>query len=371
MSSLRHALWPRALRVASTPASRRRRAPFASTPSSSTAVDPQPFVSAVPNLARTNWFPGHMAKTLRQLERQLPSVDAVIEVRDARIPLTAVNHQFDAMVRRFHKPRLVVFTKSDLADPRSREAVQRRLLYDSGSSAPSRIFVPTPSAYTVATNSKGAARLIKKASEGVRMRFKSSAAMMLIVGMPNAGKSTLINSLRSLAIRGNGQGNKKGRSNDRSAGGTGRRMRRRSRVAKTGDQPGVTKSVTSIQVSSDPTVFVLDTPGIMVPRVDNVETGLKLALTGALPERVVSVDAVADYLHYVLRTQPRRALAPNVWDILGMEEGRDKPPDSVQHMLDSVAQRYGKNPLTEDAARVCIRSFQRGLLGKITLDSLD
>ena len=134
---------------------------------------------------------------------------------------------------------------------------------------------------------------------------------------------------------------------------------------------GVTKSVTSIQVSSDPTVFVLDTPGIMVPRVDDVETGLKLALTGALPERVVSVEAVVDYLHYVLRTQPRRALAPGVWDVLGMEEGRDKPPDSVQHMLDSVARRYGKNPQTEDAARVCIRSFQKCLLGKITLDSLD
>jgi ribosome biogenesis GTPase A len=311
-----------------------------------------------------------MAKTLRQLERQLPTVNAIIEVRDARIPLTSVNHQFDAMVRRFHKPRLVVFTKSDLADPRSREAMQRRLLYDSGAT-PSRAFVSTPSAYTVATNSKGAARLIKKASEGVRMRFKSSAAMMLIVGMPNAGKSTLINSLRSQAIRGGGRGNKKSRSNDRSAGGTGRRMRKRSRVAKTGDEPGVTKSVTSIQVSSDPTVFVLDTPGIMVPRVDDVETGLKLALTGALPERVVSVEAVVDYLHYVLRTQPRRALAPGVWDVLGMEEGRDKPPDSVQHMLDSVARRYGKNPQTEDAARFCIRSFQKGLLGKITLDSLD
>eukprot|EP00946_MAST-07B_sp_MAST-7B-sp1_P004239 g4239.t1 len=301
-----------------------------------------------------------MAKTLRQLEHQLPSVDAVIEVRDARIPLTAVNHQFDSMVRRFHKPRLVVFTKSDLADPASRDAIQRHLLYDS---------VPSSrSAYTVATKAKGAARLVKKATEGVRMRFKSSAAMMLIVGMPNAGKSTLINSLRSQAVRTSHHQRKRGTVYK---GSTGRPMRKRSRVAKTGDQPGVTKSVSSIQVSSEPNVFVLDTPGIMVPRVDNIETGLKLALTGALPERVVSLDAVVDYLYYVLRTQPRKSLAPNVWDVLGMEEGRDRPPDSMQHMLDSVARRYGKNPATDDAARVCIRSFQKGLLGKITLDSLE
>ena len=169
----------------------------------------------------TNWFLGHMAKTLRQLEHQLPSVDAVIEVRDARIPLTAVNHQFDSMVRRFHKPRLVVFTKSDLADPASRDAIQRHLLYDS---------VPSSrSAYTVATKAKGAARLVKKATEGVRMRFKSSAAMMLIVGMPNAGKSTLINSLRSQAVRTSHHQRKRGTVYK---GSTGRPMRKRSRVAK-------------------------------------------------------------------------------------------------------------------------------------------
>lgn len=315
------------------------------------------FVSSVPNLAKTNWFPGHMAKTLRQLETQLPSVDAIIEVRDARIPLSATNYQFDSIVRQRSKPRLVVFTKSDLADPSSREAFRRHLLHDSSS--------PSRSAYTIATNSKGAARLIKKASEGVRMRFKNSAAMMLIVGMPNAGKSTLINSLRSQAIRSGHSHRRRGR-----AGGTGRRMRKRSRVAKVGDQPGITKSVSSIQVSSEPAVFVLDTPGIMVPRVDDVETGLKLALTGALPERVVSLEAVVDYLHFVLRTQPRKCLSHDVWNILGMEDGRDRPPDSVQHMLESVAKRYGKNPQTDDPARVCIRSFQKGLLGKITLDSV-
>jgi ribosome biogenesis GTPase A len=300
------------------------------------------FVSSTPQLARLNWFPGHMTKALRHIDHQLSSVNAVIEIRDARIPFSSANHQFDEMVQERKKPRFVVFTKSDLSDMASRKSIQNMLLEEHGIS----------STHTIATRPTHIKKIIKKSVENVNMKFKMSAALLLVVGMPNAGKSTLINTLRTGAV----------------SGGKGGKGKRKSRVAKTGSIPGITRQVSSIQVVNKPAIFVLDTPGIMVPRIDNIEVGLKLGLTGALPEKVIDSETMVEYLLWVLNREynegTKSCLSKKCWDILGVSG----PTLDVHYVLDKVAMRYGKNSATNDPALFCLSSYRKGLLGHICLD---
>lgn len=317
----------------------------ATTTSTTTATTTAPpFVSSTPQLAKLNWFPGHMAKALRHIDHQLSSVNAVIEIRDARIPFSSANHQFDEMVRERNKPRSIVFTKSDLTDAASRHHVQRHLLKERGVS----------SIYTNATRSTHVKKIIQTSVKHVNMKFKMSAALLLVVGMPNAGKSTLINTLRTGAVR-----SEKGKK------GTGKR---KSRVAATGALPGMTRQVSSIQVVNDPAVYVLDTPGIMVPRVNDTETGLKLGLTGALPDKVIDAETMVEYLLWVLHREynegTHSCLSKKCWDILGVTG----PTLDVHHVLDKVAMRYGKNAATDDPALYCLSQYRKGLLGHMCLD---
>ena len=310
-----------------------------------------PFVSSTPQLTKLSWFPGHMVKALRQIEEGLSSVDAIIEIRDARIPISSANHQFDAMVRARNKPRHVVFTKSDLADLSSRLAVQRYLL-DNGMS----------STYTIATKTTHIKKIMTKSVQNVNMKFKMSAALLLVVGMPNAGKSTLINTLRTKAVGGKNKNKNKGAA----TGGN----KKRSRVAATGALPGITRQVRSIQVVTDPAVYVIDTPGIMVPHVDDFEIGLKLGLTGALPEKVLDMETMVEYLLWVLKREDEMGtdscLSKKCWNLLGSKSGL--PTYDVRSVLDNVADRYGKNELTDDPAKFIISMYRKGLLGNICLD---
>jgi mitochondrial GTPase 1 len=310
-----------------------------------------PFISSTPQLAKLNWFPGHMAKALRTIDNQLSTVDAVIEIRDARIPISSANFQFDAMVHERNKPRHVVFTKSDLTDMSSRLAVQHALAARGMSST-----------YTVATKPTHVKKIMAKSVENVKMKFKMSAALLLVVGMPNAGKSTLINTLRTRAVHSGGR-RKKG-SGSSSSG------MKRSRVAATGALPGITRQVSCIQVVNNPAVYVLDTPGIMVPRVDDFEIGLKLGLTGALPEKVLDAETIVEYLLWILKREyelgTKSNLSKKCWHILGVNQ----PTADVRTVLESVADRYGKNPSTDDPAKVCIAAYRKGLLGSMCLDKL-
>lgn len=221
------------------------------------------------------WFPGHMSRARRQIEEQLKLIDVVIELLDARIPLASRNPMIRSIVR--NKPRLVLLNKADLADAevtkqwvdyfREEEKLEALPVDLSGNVSPAKAIIP-------ACRRLLADKLEARRRKGINLR----AFRALIVGIPNVGKSTLIN-----------------------------RLARRSAAA-TGDRPGVTKAQMWIKVQDE--MELLDTPGILWPKFDDQETGYKLAATGAIREEILNLEDVAHYaLVEMIRHYPDRLLA--------------------------------------------------------------
>ncbi len=314
-----------------------------------TAEQEHVWTDHVPGNAPVNWFPGHMVTAQRQIREKLSASDVVIEIRDARAPIASVNDAFEQMVQSHKKPHFVIFSKSDLVSRQQLKSVAAATNGGGPRFAMSSF---------IDCRSKAQVRgLISNAASEVRQRFKTSAAVLLIVGMPNVGKSTLINTLRSLEAR---PANVRSRRSH-----AGRRGKtRRSHVAITGARPGVTKNVSSIRVSDTPAIYVVDTPGVMVPRISSIETGLKLALVGAVPDKVLDMRAISAYLLHVMISQK---VTPAWWERLGLNGAE---PRSLDVFLERVAQRYGRQSLDE-AAQIFVRHFRDGKLGRIMLDPVD
>lgn len=204
------------------------------------------------------WFPGHMAKARREVSEQLKLVDVVFELVDARIPYSSRNPMIDEVIK--DKPRVVLLNKMDMANLNETKKWMQ--------------FFEDKGFYPVLIDSKNGKNLsqVTKAAEIVtqekfdRMRQKGlrpRAIRAMIVGIPNVGKSTLINRLAKKTI------------------------------AKTGNMPGVTKKQQWIKVGK--TLELLDTPGILWPKFEDQTVGKKLSLTGAIKDSIVHLDEVAIY----------------------------------------------------------------------------
>ena len=220
------------------------------------------------------WFPGHMAKARRQVTENLKLVDIIFELIDARLPLSSRNPMIDEVINQ--KTRLLILNKADMADE---QETRRWVQYfaDRGHKA-------------VAINSlegKGLQQVTKAAQELLQEKFdrmkargmKPRAIRAMIVGIPNVGKSTLINRLA------------------------------KKNIAKTGNTPGVTKSQQWIKFGKE--LELLDTPGILWPKFEDQEVGYKLALTGAIKDTIMNMEELAVYglrflsVHYPTRMAER------------------------------------------------------------------
>ncbi|XP_024982190.1 short integuments 2, mitochondrial isoform X2 [Cynara cardunculus var. scolymus] len=193
-----------------------------------------------------NWFPGHMAAATRAINARLKLADLVIEVRDSRIPLSSANQ--DLQPRLSTKLRVIALNKKDLANPN-----------------------------------------IMHLLELVELKLKEKIAkeptlIVMVVGVPNVGKSALINCIHQVASSRFPAQEKKKR-------------------AKVGPLPGVTQDIAGFKIALRPSIYVLDTPGVLVPTIPDIETGLKLALTGSVKDSVVGEERIAQYLLAVLNTR--------------------------------------------------------------------
>ena len=205
-----------------------------------------------------NWFPGHMAKARREVEENLKKVDVVIEILDARIPYSSHNPMMDEITQ--HKPRVVILNKMDMADQSETDKWISRLKAEGK--------------YPVAIMGRShqiigkIEPLAKAATEEIFKRMESKginkrAIRAMIIGIPNVGKSTVINNIA------------------------------KKKIAKTGNTPGVTKAQQWIKAGKN--MELLDTPGILWPKFEDETVGKKLSLTGAIKDSVVPLDEVAIY----------------------------------------------------------------------------
>ena len=284
------------------------------------------------------WYPGHMTKTRRQIEADLKYVDMVVELVDARIPVSSRNPDIDAICS--GKPRLVILNRADQADPQMtrawRDCFQRQgfaaLEADSKSG-------------------QGAGRLAAAAREALKDQIAKwrergqvgRPIRAMIVGVPNVGKSTFINKAA------------------------------KKKVAKAGDRPGVTRGKQWIHVESG--MDLLDTPGILWPKFEDERTGMYLAFTGAVKDEIMDTETLGCHLMALLGERYPEALMRGYK--LSELPARQEEENDVSYgcrLLQAAAQRRGMRISggeldTERMARVLLDEFRGGKLGRFTLET--
>lgn len=276
---------------------------------------------------KIQWYPGHMAKAKRLLREQLRLVDIVLEIRDARIPMSSANPELDGLLG--NKKRLLILNKKDLADPVSTNMwldyfKKENIMAIALSARPNEAKKLVPLIEKIVSEDQ--ARRTKK---GMRPRAKRA----MVVGIPNVGKSSLINSII-------------GRSS-----------------ARTGNKPGVTKGNQWVRIK--PGLELLDTPGLLWPKFISPETGFFLAATGAIKEEVFDVVNVAErLLEFLEEKHP---------DILNKSYG-DLPENLVAHeLLLELGEKWGflmsGGKVDREKAGVrFLQEFRNGKLGCLSLE---
>lgn len=273
------------------------------------------------------WYPGHMTKAKREMQEDLKLIDLIIELVDARIPLSSRNPDIDELGK--NKARLILLNKSDLADER----------YNEQWSA----YFQKKGFYVVKVNAKSGAGL--KSIQGViqeackakierdrRRGIKNRPIRAMVVGIPNVGKSTFINSYAGKAC------------------------------AKTGNKPGVTKGKQWIRLNK--TLELLDTPGILWPKFEDQEVGKRLAFIGSIKDEILNLEELSlELLDYIRTNYP---------GLLNTRYGIEEEGTPVS-LLEAVADKRkclirGQEIDYAKAAGIVMEEFRNGKIGRITLE---
>ncbi|GAM18141.1 hypothetical protein SAMD00019534_013160, partial [Acytostelium subglobosum LB1] len=316
---------------------------------------------------KINWFPGHMIKAAKQLRESINKVDVVLEIRDARAPISSGNPLLYDILKQWKdqdglKSHFIVFNKADLSNHNLQSRIKSHFEQSSTSSSslplsPSELNHQVRVAFTQSSSKQNSAatqhsshprhpyQVIKQSVQyhnDMLSKLQQSNATpasaapvstswidpsklkreinMLVIGVPNVGKSSLINAIRTAC--------------------------KLTKAAKTGALPGVTRQFSGFRVSDDPPAFLVDTPGIMIPGVqEDNERALKLALIGAISEKGVSNQDVADYLLFKLNQLNNTTYVK----LLDIPDGQ--PTDRISELLEHVCrhQKFYQTSKTGDA----------------------
>ena len=274
------------------------------------------------------WYPGHMTKTRRQIEADLKQVDAVCEIVDARIPMSSRNPDIDSICA--GKPRIIVLNRMDLADP----AATKRWAAFFRSKGYAVLATDCKSRKGIADFTPAARAACKEKLERDAARGMNRPLRIMIVGIPNVGKSTLINQISG----------RKG--------------------AKAENRPGVTRGKQWVTVDNG--LLLLDTPGILWPKFEDPEVGMMLAYTGAVKEGVIDLEELACRLMELLHKFYPQTL---------QERYKVEAPAGTPgwELLEMAGRKRGfllarGEVHTERMAKVLIDEYRSGKLGKFTLE---
>lgn len=278
-----------------------------------------------------NWYPGHMAKAKKLIQENLKVIDVVIELVDARIPMSSTNPMIKSLIG--DKPSLLVLNKADLADP---QVLQEWIAY-----------YRSQGRQVLALNSKGG-KGVKQLIARVRQLaapklerwkargLKNRAVRTMILGIPNVGKSTLINKLS------------------------------RRNAAKTADKPGETKGKQWVHIGNQ--LDLLDTPGVLWPKLENQTSAWRLAATGAISDTVFDMETVMSQLIRQLTAQYPQALQER----FKLSELSDDPLVTIQ----AIGQKRGcliagGQVDLEKTYKLILKEYREGKIGLLSLDHVD
>lgn len=289
------------------------------------------------------WYPGHMTKAKRMMQENVRLVDLVIEILDARVPLSSRNPDVDQLAQ--GKQRMIILSKADLADP---ELTAEYVNYFTKK----KIEAIALDARTRKANTqimKALSKITKEKKERDQKRgIRNRPVRAMICGIPNVGKSTFINSLS-------------GRSS-----------------AKTGNRPGVTKGKQWISFAG---LELLDTPGILWPKFEDQNVGVRLALVGSIRDEILDEEDLARrLLEILLRRYPsllrdRYFVSDDAKDAVEIPEQSEYNDRELHEILVQIAAvrnllRSGAEPDPVRAAHLLLDDFRSGRIGRITLDEL-
>ena len=275
------------------------------------------------------WFPGHMSKTRRLIQKNIKLIDVVVEILDARIPLSGRNSNFDDILR--GKPRLIVLNKYDLADKK----VTDMWISEYAKKGIKVIPISCSTGYGINKIPAAAKELLKERLERDKNKGMTRSVKIMMVGIPNVGKSTLINRLVGKA------------------------------KTETGDRPGVTKTQQWVRIRED--IELLDTPGLLPPKFEDQNLAKNRAYTGAIKDEIINTELLSYSLLEYLRDNYNEELC-----------ARYKLTDDISKMkgyeiLEYIGKKRGFKISggevdMERAANIVMDEFRSSKIGNITLE---
>ena len=269
------------------------------------------------------WYPGHMHKATKEIARSLSSIDVIIEILDARAPHSSSNPVIDRIVK--EKPVIKLLNKSDLSDPYHTQKWQQ---YFNKSEYQNSIAINA-----MTSESKNEiVNLISKLSE----RKEGKNTLTMVVGIPNVGKSSVINMLAG------------------------------KKIAKTGNEPAITKGQQKINLRNG--IMLIDTPGILWPKIEDAESGLKLAALGSIRNTAVGYDEIAIYIiKFLMQKYPDYLKARYKIDLLSQDE---------HEIIELLAKKRGclskggKIDLTK-ISEIIVDELRTGIFGQISFENTE
>lgn len=274
------------------------------------------------------WYPGHMAKTRRLIEENLKFIDVVVEILDARIPFSGRNPNFDDIIR--NKPRLLVMNKADLAD----KELTKAWIEAYKKSGLTVIPISCATGEGINRVTSQARALIQDKIDREKEKGRNRTLKIMMVGIPNVGKSSLINRLIGKAS------------------------------TKTGDRPGVTRGKQWLRLKGD--IELLDTPGILPPKFEDQEVAKRLAYTGAIKDEIMNTELLSYSLCEFLRDNyPNLLCARYKLDSVGGLEGHE--------ILEKIGKKRGfvisgGETDMERAANMLLDELRASKIGNISLE---
>lgn len=274
-----------------------------------------------------NWYPGHMKKTIEDIEKKLKLVDFVIEIIDSRIPFSSRNPLFDDLFK--NKKRLLIFNKSDLSDPKLNDEWMEKITDENNFAISYNAMKPNVNLVVKKSEELMADEIKKYEDKGLN----KGPLRAMIVGIPNSGKSTFINSISG------------------------------TKSARTGNRPGVTKTNQWIKIHSK--LHLLDTPGVLWPKFEE-KVGLNLAFTGAIKDEIMDRETLALKLIGKLKKIAPAALEER-YKLSNIED-----KEAIE-IMDEIGKNRGalmRGGLIdyEKVSGIILDEFRKGTLGRITLE---